>query len=290
MNIRTLFDFGLIKLKESFRQFDDFMSVVCIAKYEGKYIKEWIDYHLLIGIDRIYIYDNESPDDTKEVLEPYIESGKVVYCLIKGRGRQLDAYNDAIEKYAYRTKYMAFIDVDEFIVLEDEKSILKDTITSIMSSNIRAGGIAVNWRIYGSSGHEKRPDGHVMENYLYRCSPEKRGNDCIKTIANPRVIERYMHVHYPIYKLGFYNIDENGKRVAEAFNPCRDTKHIRINHYYTKSKEEWIERRSRGKADTTDENDKRTINEFYEYDKNDIYDDIILRYCKTHSTKLSRLE
>jgi hypothetical protein len=59
-----------------------------------------------------------------------------------------------------------------------------------------------------------------------------------------------------------------------------ETKHIRINHYFTKSKEEWIERRSRGKADTTDRNEKRSLDEFYEHDHNDIYDPIMLPYVK----------
>ena len=278
---KNAIDFCITKLKELNKHFDDYLSIVCIAKYEADYVKEWIDYHFLIGIDRIYFYDNESPDHTMEILEPYIESGRLVYTLIKGRARQLDAYNDAIRKYAERTKYMAFIDLDEFLVLEDETSTLKETIDSIMSKDRRAGGIAVNWCMYGSSGHQTKPNGLVIENFLYRGTPDRRGNDCIKTIANPRIVEKYQHVHYPTYKAGFYNIDELGKRVDGWSNPrSGNTKRIRINHYFTKSKEEWIERRSHGKADTADKNDKRTLDEFYEHDKNDVYDDILLKYSK----------
>lgn len=281
MKIKNIINYGKTVLQEANRHFEDYLSIVCIAKYEAYYVKEWVDYHLLIGVDRIYFYDNESPDNTVEILKPYIESGKLVYNLIEGRARQLDAYNDAVKRYANRTKYMAFIDLDEFLVLEDEHSSLQETIDLIMNKDKRAGGLAVNWCVYGSSGHEKRPDGLVMENYLYRGTPDRRGNDCIKTIANPRVIEKYQHVHYPTYKAGFYSLDENGKRIDGWSNPRGgDTKFIRINHYFTKSKEEWIERRSRGKADTKDENDKRTLDEFYEHDENDVYDNIMLRYSK----------
>lgn len=264
--------------REKKMNFEDELSIVCIAKFEEAYIKEWVRYHLLQGVDRIYIYDNDSPDKMKQELYSYIKSGKVVYTLMPGKGRQLDAYNDAIRKYKYRTRYMAFIDADEFLVPERNKETLDETVKEIMKKNKRAGGIAVNWRVFGSSGHIQKPDGLVIENYLNRGDGYAKGNDCIKTIANPRFIERYEHVHYPHYYLGFHNIDESGKIVLGWSNPCDKTRFIRINHYFTKSQEEWISRRSKGKADTSDLMDVRSIKEFHEHDNNEVYDDIMLRY------------
>lgn len=279
MELKNIIKFFYYKIKDIGMTFEDYLSIVCIAKYEADYVKEWIDYHLLIGVDRIYFYDNESPDNTIEILRPYIESGKVVYHLLKGRARQLDAYNDAIIRYAKKTKYMAFIDLDEFLVLEEKKT-LKETIDSIMRKDLRAGGVAVNWRVYGSSGHIQKPSGLVIENYLYRGSYDKLGNDHIKTIANPRFVDYYIHVHFPQYKLGFYNIDENGNKVAESKNICKETKHIRINHYLTKSKEECLIRRSREKADATNIENINALEEFAKYNNNDIYDDIMLKYTE----------
>ena len=39
--------------------FDHEVAIVAIAKNEGLYIKEWIDFHRLVGISKIYLYDNE---------------------------------------------------------------------------------------------------------------------------------------------------------------------------------------------------------------------------------------
>ncbi|MBR0151243.1 MAG: glycosyltransferase family 2 protein [Synergistaceae bacterium] len=61
------------------------------------------------------IYDNESTDNFREVLEPYIQSGLVTYHLIKGRARQLDAYNMAVHDYGRKFRYMGLIDADEFV-------------------------------------------------------------------------------------------------------------------------------------------------------------------------------
>ena len=50
----------------------------------------------------------------------------------------------------------------------------------------------------------------------------------------------------------------------------------------------WIIRRQRGKADTFDEDDKRTIAEFYEHDHNDLYDDIMLFYTEKIKEYITR--
>ena len=274
-SLRYLF----LKHKEKKYSFKDYLSIVCIAKNESKYIKEWIDFHLLIGVDKIYLYDNGSDDNLRAAVNSYINDGKLKYTYFPGKARQLDAYNDAIENYKYCTKYMAFIDCDEFL-LPEKKDSLKLIIDEIIMKNKRAAGIGVNWRMYGSSGLICMPKGIVIESYLYRGNAAAPGNECIKTIANPRFIKKYEHVHYPTYFLGFNNVNEDGKLLLNYENYIKETKLIRINHYFTKSKEEWIIRRKNGKADTLNENDKRTIEEFYKHDNNDIYDDIMLKYSK----------
>lgn len=55
------------------------LSFVAIVKNEAPYIIEWIEFHKLVGVDKFYIYDNESSDNLKELLQPYIKSGIVVY-------------------------------------------------------------------------------------------------------------------------------------------------------------------------------------------------------------------
>ena len=95
------------------------LAFVLIAKNEASYIKEWLDFHIKQGVTNFVIYDNESTDNFREVLQPYIESGTVIYELLKGRRRQLDAYNMALNKYRHRFKYMGFIDADEFVFVRN---------------------------------------------------------------------------------------------------------------------------------------------------------------------------
>lgn len=241
-------------------------------KNEGAYIKEWIDYHLGIGINHIYVYDNDSTDNTIDIISRYIKAGAITYTKISGRGMQLNAYNEAIKKFKDESKYFAVIDADEFLVPLSSESIY-EIIDGLMTLNPKAGGVAVNWRMFGSSGHIAKPKGGVLENFLYRAKDNGKGNICIKTIINPRRVYKFSHVHYPIYGVGYYSISEKGKIVTGWKNSDTDLKMLCINHYFTKSKEEWIKRRSMGKADFKDETSNRTIQEFYEHDNNDVYDD-----------------
>ncbi|MBQ3452222.1 MAG: glycosyltransferase family 92 protein [Selenomonadaceae bacterium] len=91
------------------------LAVVAIMKCEGPYLKEWLDYHLIAGVDHFYLYDNESPDNQAEVAKPYIEAGLVDYFSLPGKAMQMVAYNDAVRRFKFHCRYMAFIDSDEFV-------------------------------------------------------------------------------------------------------------------------------------------------------------------------------
>lgn len=255
------------------------LAIVVIVKNEGKYIDEWIRYHKLVGVDHIYIYDNNSDDDTYNIAEKYTEEGFVTLIKYPGQGVQLEVYDDAIKKHGNDVEYMAMIDADEFLFSTTNKSV-KDTIVEIFESHPRASGLAINWRMFGSSGFKEKPkSGGVIDNFLYCSEKRAKGNDCIKTIVRPSKVFRYIQCHFPMYIIGGYSIDENGSKVKYWFNKHDDESKIRINHYFTKSLEEWKERRSLPKADFKDPTILREINEFYEHDNNEIYDDRMLPFA-----------
>ena len=37
---------------------------------EASYLREWIEFHRLVGVERFFLYDHESVDDSREVLAP----------------------------------------------------------------------------------------------------------------------------------------------------------------------------------------------------------------------------
>ncbi len=65
------------EMKRDLPQPEYYLAVCAIAKNEGAYFEEWIEWHRKLGVEKFYIYDNESTDNTKEILAPYVESGLV---------------------------------------------------------------------------------------------------------------------------------------------------------------------------------------------------------------------
>ena len=91
------------------------LAVVAILKNEGHYLKEWLDYHLLAGVDHFYLYDNDSTDNQAEVAKPYVEAGLVDYFPAPGKSMQHIVYTEAVKRFKFHCRYMAFIDGDEFV-------------------------------------------------------------------------------------------------------------------------------------------------------------------------------
>ena len=54
-----------------------YLAIGMIYRNEAPYLAEWLEFHRLVGVERFYLYDNESEDDHLEVLAPYIEEGIV---------------------------------------------------------------------------------------------------------------------------------------------------------------------------------------------------------------------
>lgn len=266
-----------LKKKEKGKEFDHEVAIVAIAKNEGLYIKEWIEYHRLLGITKIYFYDNCSEDRTTEILKPYEESGIVEYQLIEGRGKQLEVYNDAIEKHKFECRYIAFIDLDEYIMPEKPYEKIPEVIQRVLSVRKNACGVAVNWCVYGNSGHESRPNGLITESYIDRAKETWPINHQIKTVCNPRMVNKYVSPHYPQYRLGAISVDSTGKRRSKGWF-CRDLtfKNIRLNHYYCKSVEDFRIKASRGFGDRS--GGVYTMRKYEDMNRNDVHDESMLAY------------
>jgi hypothetical protein len=265
------------------KKFENEISIVAIVKNEGCYLNEWIEYHKLIGIGKFYIYDNDSNDDTYNNLKEYIEDGSVVYKKIRGRVRQLDAYNDALNEYSFDNRFLIFLDIDEFIYCNKK---LNFCIDSLMTKSKNIGGVKLNWLIYGSSGYKKRPDGLVTQSFLYRSCTNFFKNRHVKTICNPRRVVGFLNPHYPIFLPNFKAINVSGKITNGPFSKFCSL-NFRINHYFTKSKKEFLAKRERGMADNLK---KRNLKEFDVHDRNEIFDESMCLYGEKLRQRLSAVK
>ena len=241
-----------------------YLAVCAIAKNEGCYFKEWIEWHKKQGVEKFYIYDNESTDNTKQVLQPYIDSGVVEYRFFPGRKRQLAAYDDCFECHRFDARWIAVIDIDEFIVPRKD-----DSIPHFLHRMEGYAAVEINWLVYGSSGARSKTEGDVMQRFRKHSLPGHKLNTHVKSIIDPRQVCCMIGCHEAAKISGFI-ADSHGCHVTKNFRervPQQDV--IRINHYAIKSYEEFLAKRARGRART---NSLRDESYFGQYDLNDIED------------------
>lgn len=287
IQIRSLLDFILIPfgtlkliwltlLPQKKADFKYQLSVVCIVKNEASYLGEWIRYHKSIGVNHFYIYDNDSDDDLLSVLTPF--GGLITYTPIHGQLRQLDAYNNALNRFANETKYLAVIDADEFLWCPNGSHKIMPVITKYLSEK-SVGGLVVNWVIFGSSHFKCRPEGLVTDSYVYRSKSNFEKNCLVKTICNPRKVFDFTLSHAANYLPGYYAVNEQFQKTPWARTDTTNIDNIRLNHYYSKSKEEFLQKRARGSGEVLA---LRNISEFDEHDKNDVFDNSLRKYNLEH--------
>jgi len=107
------------------------LSICAVIRNEAKYLKEWIEFHRLIGVDHFYLYDNNSTDRLYKALNPYIKKGLVTlihwpdllgpidesHAYLWALSTQIPAYENAIKFKAIKeTKWLALLNTDEYLV------------------------------------------------------------------------------------------------------------------------------------------------------------------------------
>ena len=239
------------------------LAICAIAKNEGPYFKEWIEWHLAHGVDQFFIYDNESTDDTKDILEPYIKQGIVDYKPWPGYRMQLAAYDDCLEQHRFDARWIAFIDLDEFIVPVQDA-----TIPDFLKRFEAFPAVEINWLVYGSGGNKEKSDEDVMKRFRFHSLPDHYLNRHVKSIVNPRRVFTMIGCH-EVARINGKAADSHGNIIKNNFRertPQQDV--IRINHYAVRSLEEFREKQLRGRASGT--KTSVPMDYFNQYDLNDI--------------------
>jgi len=215
------------------------VAICVIAKFEDHYLEEWLDYNHKLGFDHIFLFQNDWRTDVER---PFLTKG-----ICDGPTIQVPLYNHFLMD---NTEYdwIAFIDCDEYIVLKKHNNI-KELIEEYKD---RTDVIGLNWFMFGNLGIEKREGNSLIKMFTKRSS---QIDQHIKVIVNKNVgpIMLFPHCTYK------ESMDTNGNKFLGSFNPSGPTDVAYINHYYSKTREDWILKCERGRADS---NTKRNTQEW----------------------------
>jgi hypothetical protein len=218
------------------------LSVAAMVLDENSYLPEWMAYHRLVGVDHFFLLDNGSQVPIKEVLAEEIALGRATVVDFKMRGVHREAFNSILSQFGHLTRWMAFIDPDEFLVPKSA-----DDIPSILRDFEDFGGLAVNWMLFGSSGHKVRPSGLQIENFTTRNPDAHPSNTFVKSIIQPGKTSESGGPHHFLYKPGFFAVNEK-KSPCESLHSPPSFDRIQLNHYQLRSRQEFEEKLARWKG------------------------------------------
>ncbi|MES2200323.1 MAG: glycosyltransferase family 92 protein [Chlamydiota bacterium] len=233
-------------------------TIAAMFRDEAPYFKEWIEYHLMVGTEHFWLYDNLSQDNWQEVLEPYIEKGVVEvipwqeadFSIEKKEtfpfALQANMVKDALTRAKGKAKWVAIIDIDEFIFPKKDK-----TIPECLENHFSAAqAVFVSWLNFGTSGAHVAKGEPILE-HLTRCSMrsyQKNGNG--KSIWRPEEVDLdSIHwVHWANLKEGSTYVNGDGKSVilegeGANWDWALHDKYIRINHYFLRDENFFHEKR-----------------------------------------------
>ncbi len=207
------------------------LSVCAIFGEETKYLKEWIEYHQLVGVDHFYLYNNQDHNYAREILRPFIKKG--IVSLIPWNQRasgddplngfswalssQIPAYENAIYiRGVAETKWLICLDVNEYLL-----PLKSDKITSILEKYGDYSGLVLSTDCFDSSQINTQLNQRlVIENVDLIFPPkENRNQEVKKTIFKPELCKGFV---WPPYQCRF-------KDDREAVEISRSD--LRINRY-----------------------------------------------------------
>lgn len=269
-----------------------------VFKNEAPYLEEWLAFCLLEGVEHVLLYDNGSTDNPGGVLQPWIDAGFVElfdWPLHWKNGAQTKAFQNALTKLRGRSRWTAFIDIDEYLF-----SPTGNSVADVLRQYEDHAGVIVNWQCYGTSGHKTRPKGLTIESYTKRARTTWARNRRVKTIVDPSLAVAPQSAHLFKVQEGHTLVTDdfqpisvirkaNGRRRLRhlaallpylPFDPYSKTEpsiahvsvtNLRINHYVTRSEEEMpLKYKDR---DTMRERDRRSHARYH--DRNEVEDPIL---------------
>jgi len=226
--------------------------ILTVIKNEHQYLDEWIKYHLDLGINHIFIFEDIDSDSHKEICDKYNDVSLNSIDIVlneedRKKARELKItkkwniqhlyFRNALKWIKYKNIYdwCFVIDNDEFITtekpLEEIFNLYKDYEAFI-----------IQWKCFGANGYIQKPNYEgkgLIGTYTKEISgklPDKN-ESLVKTCYNLKLYDGcfFYNQHHPNDKCNWCNTDY----IKDIYyKPTYSNIYIR--HYVTKSWEEYV--------------------------------------------------
>ena len=221
-----------------------------LAKNENRYIREYVQHYEKYGVDKIFLYDNNDVEGEKfdEILSDYIQNGFVEVRDWRGKAKALmPIMNDCYQTNYKIYDWLIFYEIDEYIHLSNYTNIKpflnlpKFKHCEVIYLNLICH--TDNNLIY----YDNRP---LAERFPRTVPKYKKGGYRleIKSILRGHISDIEITSNH-LLSTSLRNCNGYGNKNRYYYNTYsnqNDYKHYYIDHYYSKSTEEFIDKINKG--------------------------------------------
>jgi len=203
-------------------------------------IAEWICHHLLLGFDRVVVFDHKSAHPI-EHLGTF--DGRVAHIRVEKEGPVKMELMNVAKDLAIRqgASWFLYLDADEFLCLNSFPD-----VRAMLRHFHFADALCINWVMFGSSGHVEQPHGLIVDHFT---RSDQNLDKHVKTFVRPERIKRIENPH-------FYVLWNERKSFAITGNLCIhspfnafpipfDRCPAYVAHYLIQSQKEFLRRKGR---------------------------------------------
>ncbi len=272
------------------------VTAVSMMKDEGPFVLEWVAHHLALGFTDLLVFTNDCSDGTDDMLIRLEELGLTHHrrnVIAEGIRPQPSALKHAqMDPLVRASDWLMVFDADEFLCIRHGDGTIDGMISS--AEEVGANGIVITWRIFGSGGVHDWSRAPVTEQYLYAAPPMWNKGWGVKTlfkfdpeywklgIHRPKIKNKHLETGFP----------DEVKWLNGSGHPMEDYFKFRgwrsivrtvgydwaqLNHYAVKSIDSYAIRKFRGNVNL--KKDKYNSDYWALQDRNEIYDDAVLRHA-----------
>lgn len=137
------------------------LALMMIVKNEAMVIEEFFKHYLWQGVEHFYVIDNGSTDSTKDIISKY----PTTYYFLDKKYQQVKHYNHVYSEIRNECKWLIVCDCDEYIYNRKKGETIIDYLDTLDYN--KNSNVELNWKMFGSSGHDKQPD-NIRESFIHR--------------------------------------------------------------------------------------------------------------------------
>lgn len=210
------------------------VAIITMFQNEARWLREWIEYHRLIGVTYFILFDHRSTDKPELILTDYINEGVVRLERVEQdpggdfMALAVEMYNRGLDLARGQCEWCALIDADEFIVPKRTK-----WLPNLLREYKAFGALVVNWQMFGTSGVQRVESSKTMIESLRLRGKRALGHNIhVKSIVQLRYTLRVPNLHVAEYRNGFPAVNSNYQVVNGPFDRSIPVDKIQLNHYF----------------------------------------------------------